>query len=232
MAYTNQQIWDYIDFLSDKDLKGNVVSPSQRNLLLKVASTEMFEQVLQDYESTQSETDTIQRFKSVKAGADLSFSNDSYGYYFTLPADYVRMGSLVYRYSGNKYDSRPFDILTDGEWNDVRGSYIKKPSREFPVATIRDGKVYYAPDANDDVAGLQTAYIEMTYLREPTEPVYAYSYDAATDEYSYNSGSSTELDWADDDKIRIAGLILSKIGVNLTEQQMLQYGQMIKQEQG
>lgn len=226
MAITNQEIWDIIDHHSRKELKGNTTRLEDRSKLLKEASYELFNIEYKLYEQTQEMTDTLKRFERSVLGSELSPSTDSYGSYIPLPTDYAHITGLSYKQSGNVYNHSPIDVVTDEEWYERRGSYLKKPTVDNPIATLRGSKLYYAPDSNDDVTALQTSMIEMSYLRYPTEPVYATTYNSTTDTYTYDSGNSVELDWNNDDKYKIASRILQKIGVNLSEQQLFQYGQL------
>ena len=63
----------------------------------------------------------------------------------------------------------------------------------------------------------------VSYLRFPVEPVFVVTIDA-NDNITYNSGASTELEWDEEEKVDIIYLILQKVGVNLDEQDALQYG--------
>jgi hypothetical protein len=232
VSYTNQDIWNLVDDITRKELRGNIIGGNQRNRLLKMANTQHFNNLLNEYEVNQEITDSLQVFKTTKTGAELTpASNDSYGYYLTLPTDYARFGELGYKYSGNPSNYKVVELLTDDEWHIRRGSIIKRPTRKYPIATIRGDKIYYAPDANDDEDALQTSYLELIYLKRPTEPVYATTYNSTTDDYTYDSGSSTELEWNDEDKMKIVGIILTYAGVKLSEGDIYQYAQQYRAEQ-
>jgi hypothetical protein len=224
MAYTNYDIYRIVTTLARKDSKGNILPESDFNVLLQSASIELFDKEYKKYEQTQEITDTLRRFKVIKTGAQLTI--DTSGGKITIPTDYAHKGELAYKYNGTTF--RPIDIVTDDQWYSRIGSFITQPSIKYPIAKMVGNYFYYSPFG---VSGLQSAYVELSYLRYPTTPVFAMTINPTTYSEQYDTGTSVELDWNEDDKLRISGLILAKLGITVSENSLFQYGQQIEKEQ-
>jgi hypothetical protein len=61
--------------------------------------------------------------------------------------------------------------------------------------------------------------IPLYYLKYPTTPT-----------FNSADGSGTELEWKDNDKIKIAERILRDIGIRVNEKQLFEYAQQLMME--
>lgn len=129
-----------------------------------------------------------------------------------------------------------FDRVTDEEWGQRRKDALTKPTEEYPIAKIADGKIYTLP--------ISLGNVILYYLRTPATPYFDYytdanlniqplaedeSYTLKTNEDYHGTTSGTiasetvELEWADIDQIKILHRILAKLGVSMDEQLVAQY---------
>jgi hypothetical protein len=234
MALNNNKIWTIINHIARKELKGNIIAVDKRGLLLQVASRKLFEDYLEQYERTKKISKALIRFRRVKHGGDLSSEQDSDGStMLQLPSDFGYLSSIAYKHT--TYGFRPIVELADDQWYVRLSSDISTPSARNPVCRLLDHEEESGSDYRYwvEINGIDynnRGKVRITYLKTPTEPVYAYTYDDDTDEYTYNSSGSTELDWREEDKYRIVGIILANIGITLSNAQIFQYAKMVEAE--
>lgn len=57
------------------------------------------------------------------------------------------------------------------------------------------------------------------YLKYPTEPT-----------FDYDNNTSVEMEWKDEDKLKILARALRTLGVRMNEKQIFEYAQQIKLE--
>lgn len=127
--------------------------------------------------------------------------------------------------------------------------YLRKPdtpTKDAPICRIIEDKIEILP-ATITSGGLD-------YLRKPESPFFDYYYDefgrvvylaedathtlAANEEGRQGEGTgatltseSKELDWGDNEKLIIVGMVCSKAGANLKDGQIVEYAETFKQQQ-
>lgn len=229
---TNENIWQLIDHITRKELRGNVVPADKRELLLQVANHKFYEYLLQQYEQTKKISKSLARFRVKKGGGELNTEQIVNRIFIQLPEDFGYLSSVGYNHT--IYGYRPITELTDDQWYPRLASEISLPSSRNPVTRLLDHEEQSGSDYRYwlEVAGglSNIPNITITYLRLPKTPTYKFTYDSTTDEYTYNS-DNVELDWRDEDKIRIAGVILADMGIVLNDQQVFQYAKTVEAEQ-
>ena len=215
---TNQDIFDLVNFITNLKNKGLDLEYYQFNLLLKRASYQKFKQVLgipeqffrgqpttgSAYEVSQRITEQARRFKESET---LSIT----GTLATIPAGYFYV-------TGINYGDNPVDILSDGQWGPRTNNSITFPSTDFPICRFFSSEIQFLP------TGLSS--VSWTYLKKPTEPVYA-----VKDEYGikvYDSANSVELDWDEPEKQDIVSLILGDLGIITDPASVVEYANMKK----
>jgi hypothetical protein len=131
----------------------------------------------------------------------------------------------------------PIDLVTDEEWMFRRNDELTEPTTSYPIARIADDYIYVVPKEINNIF--------LYYLKQPDTPYFDYYTD---DDYNiqylavssthvlttsevYRDGTasgtvtsiSVELEWNDEDKIKILHRILAKMGVSMDEQLVAQY---------
>jgi hypothetical protein len=212
-----QELLNYVNFIINKNQSGNVVSPAEYTNLLQRASTEYQHKLLQDYEINQRITNSIRRFK-VDSNVIQIINGQG-----TLPSDFLYTSGTVIKYKINKNPLifKTIDLVTDAEYDTRITSSIEMPTMKNPIAKLVGSHIIVRPKT------IKTIFL--SYLRIAESPVYAYTLDS-NDNIVYSTTNSTELDFEEHDKIKIAGIILSWMGLNLREGEMAQYAELIKNE--
>jgi len=218
MAYTNNDIYNLINFTIRKDKKGQPLTLENFSLLLNTKSDEYYELLYNEYEKTQEITDSIRRFKEEKSGAQLSFTGTT----IDLPSDYAHRGYLYHKKGGT--DIRDVELVDDDIFMMRQTSVIEIPSVDYPIGRFITSYIEYLPSTLDQ------NNFTFSYLRNPTVPFYDYYIDAngvvqylivgathtwvtgetdssgvvhTTGDADWNS-LTVELDYEEDDKIKIA----------------------------
>lgn len=244
MALTNNDIFNYINFEIRKDKKGQPMTRQNLSLILDIKSQEYFEIIYDRYEQSDEMTDSLRRFKTTLAGANLDFTGDM----IDLPADYAHKGFLYHKKGGT--DIRAVEMLSDDLFMMRQTAVIEAPSTSYPVARLITDYIEYLPSTLDQ------NNFTFSYLRYPLTAVYDYYLDAegvvqyltqgATHTWADDQEDSTgtvrssgqpdwdsltvELDFEEEDKIKIAYKILQALSVTVDETGVFQYAEQIKTE--
>ena len=131
MAYTNQDILDFINFIIRKDTKGQPLTRNRFSLLLDMKGLEYYEMLYDRYEQTKEMTDSLKRFKVEKSGAQLV----AYGTnMLTLPTAYAHDGYLYYKKDGTTV--KPVYMVDDDKFMMRQDSLIEVPTSSYPIARL------------------------------------------------------------------------------------------------
>ena len=242
-ALTNNDILNLINFIIRKENKGNTLTRSRFSDLLQIQGLEYFEILYDRYEQTKEMSDSLRRFKS-QGSTGLTVANNK----ITLPADYAHEASLYYNKGGTSV--KPVYLATDDQFMMMQNSVLDEPTDDYPIGRLTTDYLEYRPTT------LTTTLFVLDYLRYPTDAVYDYYIDAngyahylasgathtwATGEIDSTgtthtvgdpdwSSLTSELDFEEEDKIKIAYKILQTLGVTMSEAGVFQYAEQVKNE--
>jgi hypothetical protein len=217
-----------IKFICNKDYSGNIVTPERFNMLIKVVSIELFRNkygIPEEYQPgrpipleyadiTLKNTDDLKAFKvrvpnrSVANGVML------------FPADYAHRETLVYNYSKTINNvatplPRPVEILREAEFAAREGNYTKRPTIQNPICVLRNDGIHIRP--------ITITAVDFNYYRFPVDPVFDYSLGDGT--VTYNASTSVEPEFTKDEMFTFTKMVLSLVGINLREEQVIQYAE-------
>ena len=227
-------------------------------LLLEQCSIELFETKFLGYETSKQSTDSLYRFfASALLAPSTSTSVDILD---TTAVGDILLDSMYYHFLSARNGSNPatatnFDFITEIEFDKRFSDYLTKPTDDNPVCIERmvNGERRFGFYPPSSASGDVWIY----YLKRPKVPVYDY-YISTNKKIVYlpegaldhvwttgeidSSGNerttgdpdyattSIELDWEEQDKIRIIYLILQKVGVSIPDQLPLEYAVQKTQE--
>lgn len=234
---TLQNIIDYCNSIANKEQSGAAPTPDQWQSYFEAANIDYFNLKAglpqeykpghalprQAWETTQRITDDLRPFKVIYGGEDTAaLPIDTHGQ-MAIPSDYWVVSSVRYRkatVSGCETTIvwRPIEILKDGDLNDRLGSTLKAPDYDYPVCCFFNSYIQFYPK------NLQ--YVTFTYLRRPVTPLYAYT--IVNDVPVYDAVNSIQFEYPDNDHLDICRIILGYMGINVREQQLLQYAELMK----
>jgi len=227
------QIYELLQYITNKDYEGNVIKPDQFGQLIKVADLDMFKRKIglpEDYQlgapisreyidANKIATTDIRHLK-----VRVPTQSSSLGY-ITFPANYCVEDALRYNYQRNVDGAattitKAIEVLTEDKYGDRAGNWTKKPTDKNPVCVIRQDGIYIYPAT--------VSVVDFNYYRYPTEPVFAYNQESGY--ITYDAGGSTEFDWPKRLHMDLTRIILSYIAVNLREADVVAYAEAKKKE--
>lgn len=193
---TIKDMHDMIDTLKNEGQTG-YHTPEEIDRALNNASDDKFNAEKKIFESTGIISDNLRTFKT---SATISLTSGS----GSLPSDYS------YRTGASTTGDLPVEILSEGEWVYKINDPIDPPSSTRPIMAIRN-TVSVLPNTLSSVV--------LYYLKRPATMVFGYT---VTDgENVYNSGTSTQPDWAPDCHVDIVLRACVYLGVPLKEQDLI-----------
>lgn len=231
-----QELFDFINFIINKEQSGKCITPSQYTLVLRKANYSFFKKyfdVPEEYqvgmpmsriqwEITDVTKEKLSRFMVALDAANANPLGLTSGFatkptdmfftdYFTSPSGGV--GSFR---KGYQFDSQKINCVT-------------APTEKHPIATIRGGNIEFAPSSMETV--------NFYYLRRPLDPNYDFYLDEDDNiiylppgETSPTTGTpadhdseSVELDWNVDCIWDIVEIILEDVGVGINRGEIVQY---------
>lgn len=234
------ELLNYVNYQLNKDQSGRTMTEDQYNLILKVINIEYIKWKYglpeeyqpgapfprQAWELTQKITDDM-RWAKVKMGGQEGpqLIIDTNGI-AQIPADYLHHSSMWFDFLKNNPECGkaptkkhfPIEVLFDDQVGPRLSHPIKFPSMKYPVCTYYNTYIQFWPE--------NLKFVEYTYIRQPTTPVYAYT--IVNDESVYDAANSVQLEWPVDCHGDIANLIVGLASGNLRDGFMNQYSNQRK----
>jgi hypothetical protein len=111
-------------------------------------------------------------------------------------------------------ESNGADIISQQELGMRINHPVLKATAKYPFATLATKGLRIWPST--------VTSIFISYYRSPAVPVFATQVNTTDGSLEYNSAGSTELEWADHNKIDILYMIMQDMGVNIERQDLEQ----------
>lgn len=143
----------------------------------------------------------------------------------TLPANYQHLIALyttVYNSTLGRNVYSAVQVLAEDELIERLESQVIPISADDPVAIMNSNNLI---QLFPEVASTGAVY----YFKRPAVPVFGYTQSGRT--ITYNAGTSTQLEWRDQDINNIIVIALQYYGLNMKAQDIVQFGQ-VKEAQG
>jgi hypothetical protein len=226
-------MYDLIEFICNKDFSGNIITPDRFNLLIKVVSIELFRDkygVPEEYQPgrpvpqefadiTLKNTDDLKTFK-VRV-PDRVVTNGIMAY----PSDYAHRDTVVYNFSKTINNivtplPKPVEILRESEFASREGNYTKRPTTQNPIGVVRSDGIHIRP--------ITISAVDFNYYRFPVDPVFAYTEGDGF--ITYDATNSIQPEFTKDELYTFTKRVLSMVGVNLREEQVVQYAEQKLQQ--
>jgi hypothetical protein len=211
MAYNINDIYNQMLFIVRKE-RGVFVTVDEAMQTLDNAQLEAVEEWFSTYGTTQIIHDAIRKLRVQK-----SFTSDSTGL-VTFDADYLHLIGGAYTVSGSSINNVRF--LNEDELALALKSQLRAVSTSNPIAIDASVGFRLYP------AATQSGFYN--YLRRPATPVLGYTQAGRT--ITYNSGTSTQLEFTDVYINNIISRALKFWGINMAEQDIQQFAQIQTQE--
>jgi len=227
------QIYELIEYITNKDYNGNVIAPDQYGKLIVAANIDMFKKKLglpEDFQIGSPisreyiDANKMQTADLVHLKVRVSSQAVASGI-IAFPATYCVDDALRYNYQRNVDGAsttipKTVEALSEAQYGDRAGNWIKKPSTKNPIYVVRNDGIHIYPTT--------ITAIDFNYYKYPTTPVFAYNQQSGY--ITYDSGGSTEFDWSERLHMDLVRIILGYVGINIREAQLSQYAEVKKKE--
>jgi hypothetical protein len=206
MARNINDIYQLINYIFSKQL-GDFISPEEVMPCLDAAQLELFEEEFKAYSVNQTIVDSILPFKTVQ-----DFTANSSGVVSFQP-DYMHL--LAGAYTTTNSTVNPIRFVTESELPYYLTNQLRPVLLSSPCAVnIANGFQLFPASA-------QTG--KYSYMKRPVTPVL--SYTVVSRVFTYNSGSSVQLQFSDAYINNIISRALKYIGISLGEEEVQQFAQ-------
>lgn len=127
-----------------------------------------------------------------------------------------------------------FEVVSEDELGSRLGSALVAPSTDDPIAILAGaGGVVNGQDISTQrkiqLFPEQGHYGRLVYLRRPASPVFAYTQSGRT--ITYNSGSSTQLEWDDTAIEKLIQRTVTSLALNIQDSTAYQHGELRKSQE-
>ncbi len=224
-----KDLYEFLRVITNKAKRGSsALTPNMYNILLPRATDDFFKKYYGlpeqfqpgqhiAFEQTQI---TVDALKGRKVETQLTVDKNGKADY---PSDYVHKVGAIYKYVVNDIDNvkvlkYPVEFMTTQEFIERLSDPIAYPTLRYPVVTMYKDYLLFAPK--------DIQYIDFSYLNYPNKPVLDYS--IANDIIVYGP-NSIDIDFQKINTNDIASLILSYIGINMSNSDLIQFAESKKQ---
>jgi len=206
MARNINDIYGFINYIFGKQL-GDFITVEECMQCLDNAQMQLFEEEFKVYSANQTIVDSLLPFKVIQ-----SFTSDASGN-VTFQSNYMHLLAGAYTTTNNTIN--PIRFVTEDELPYYLTNQLRPVATSSPCAiNIANGFKLFPESAQSG---------KYSYMKRPATPVLAYTYVNRV--FTYNSGSSTQLEFSDAYVNNIISRALSLIGVSLSEQEVQQFAQ-------
>jgi hypothetical protein len=115
--------------------------------------------------------------------------------------------------------TKTIPVLTDEQFQMAKSSEVRKLSQKYPIARVMNG--YF------DIAPQEVKSVTLTYIRYPLTPVWGYTVPNGIDP-QYNPSTSVNIELPAILKNQVAYSVLTKLGINIRENQLQAFVEMMK----
>jgi hypothetical protein len=222
------EIYNLIEYISNKNFEGNVIPPDKFNELIKVVNINLFRKkyglpeefqpgrpiATEFADITLKNTDDLKIFKVFLPNRAVVNGIMSW------PTNYAHRSTVVYNFSKTINNvatplPRPVEILREEEFASRTGNYTKRPALQNPCGVVRVDGIHIRP--------LGISAVDFNYLRWPVDP--QFNYTEGDGFITYNAATSVEMEWPPDEGFTLTKMILSLVGINLREADLVQFAE-------
>lgn len=215
MARTLNDIYVLFDNIVRKE-RGIFITPATKDLYFNAAQLDVLEDFYKLYSVEEYLHEALDVFKT-----DYQFTSAADGT-VTLPTNYLHLLPNVITVTGSMIN--PVRFVGEDEWTKASISQLRAVSTANPIARTYGNGFKLLP---------QTTQIgTVTYIRIPNVPVFGYTVSGSANRtITYNSSTSTQLEWDDVYINKIISKALEYAGIYMDEDKITAFGMQKDSEQ-
>lgn len=204
--------------LTNKNQKGNTLTPTKLNEYAKASQLQVYEKDYQDFMNTGISTDFLKTFLVpdkilIVPPTGILLSPDDLQHTLNIKGYYVPDGETGIPI--------PLEMVTNDEWNNAAASQLQRPTKEFPYGNQIQGGYRFLPK--------DIGRVFIDYYRAPKDPTWGYTEDPPG-VLKYDPSTSIDFEPPLIFINEIMSVFLSYVGISLRAQDIQAWAQMNKQE--
>lgn len=205
-----EELYNLINFYVNK-AQGGWYSPGELDLIVDRAQITLFNRYYTVYATSQRLVDALGPFKT-----EIIFTTLDNGLVATS-TEYMNLLSIytLVQDVDNVTRPKPVKIILEDELPIRLNSQVCPVTVSSPVAVMLAGNVV-------QLYPVQVHTGRLTYLRRPRAPFFSYSLVSGR-VIAYDPDTSTQLQWSEKEYKSIALIALEELGINLSEQEIVQW---------
>lgn len=211
MARNISNLYDFYQYILRKE-RGIFQTPTQFTSNLDAGQMDAFQEWFKPYGANQNIHDALRVFKVYQP-----YTSDSAGF-VTYPSNYIHLLGQPFTVAGSTVNG--IDFINEDELPFALTSQLRPISNTYPIAVDTATGFSIYPQ--------QTQVGAYFYLRRPATPVYGYSQSGRT--ITYDSATSTQLEWEEVYWNNILAKALKYAGINMSEEGIYQYADQYSKE--
>lgn len=222
-------IYQIVKTILNKELRGNI-TPDEFNKIAKLVQDEIFEEYFGDLNLQQNKQNkgltnkgfanlaqlTRQKIEVFHAQANLTYNVGNT--WFVLPSDLYFLND-----NGLIYSNNVIEEAQGGDYGYLSAS-LAAPSVTFPVYELFKGAVRVYPAEI-------VSNVSCRYIRKPLDPKWTYTSVGNVELYDNTISDFQDLELHSSELPNITIKMLSYLGVNIREADVVQYAETLKQKE-
>lgn len=213
---TIDEVYKFVNFVSNKVQSGGTITATNFNLLAQRAQIQAIENDFSLFLKTKSVSEFLADF--IKSTSIIIATNGRANY----PSDFSHVVDMKYYYV--RPDGTgvfvPVSEIENEQFSAIESSQLNKPTKRFPKYVEFASYLEFLPR--------NLALVTLDYVKVPASPVWAYTIQNGVQ--VYDPSNSVQFEASDFGMNRIIAIILSLVGINIREGDLVQYAQLYKQE--
>jgi hypothetical protein len=218
-----QEFYDFLSFLEGQNVATRR-PPEQVDKAMYFVAIDTFDKWLDHYAKTKKISTFLEPFKRRKDIPMTSGVGD-------LPGDYAiyrELYKMTPLSAGESAASQKIDVVDDNFWNYRRNRKVGPASLARPIARIEYNKAE-VPVKKLEVYPSTVTQIELLYFKTPAHP--KYNYIQSGSRYAFQEAGSVDIEFSVLLYPDMLYRVLSLVGVNLRENQMVQFMELYKSQE-
>lgn len=223
MAKFIEEFYGFLSFMEGNNIASRR-PPEQVDKAMYFVTIEQYGKVLDHYVKTKKVARFMEEFKRAK---DITLSSGL----GDLPGDYGihrELYKMTPLETGEVARTVRVEVIEDAFWNYRINRKVGSATTKRPIARIEYTKAD-VPVKKLEVIPSTITSVEMLYFKTPAKPKYAYTLEGT--KYVYNEADSVDLEFSFLSYPDLLYRVLSVIGVNLREDQMVRMMELYKQQE-
>lgn len=218
---TIDEVYRLVNYVANKTQSGNTFTPSQFNLIAKVAQLEFINKRLGNIKAIDPRSGTPPfGYKSTRK-VDVDLRPLVYGP-ITIPinssGNFTYPDGFMWPDAFHKTDFKPITEVDSDEYPHIKHSTFEPPTADYPVLIFRNPYGFIDP--------YNIGNFSMSYVKTPPDPIWGYTEQSGVAVYNAAASQDFTVNPYTNAHYEICCIILAHVGINLSVDQLVGFAKM------